>query len=241
MSVGAPPPIAPSPFRRDYWANVAEALYLKQIVAFVGANLTLVGVLLYAYVSSVGILYCEALYYWIGINPLQFFDASDFLLAGLRHPFALIAPALYALSYIAFAVIGGTLWAFTSWLGSRAPDNFAIRLLRTFRPVSLRFSLFYALFIFVFVALAVPLGTAFFAQSCGSPVTIQLHADASAGQTTDTPLHMIIVGSTQKVLLLRAPDNNRFMALPYDSISQISAGKDETRDVGNALFCIALQ
>ena len=93
MSVAAPPPKAPSPFRRDYWDSVAESLYLKRIVEFVGGNLTLVGVLLYAYVSIVGILYCEALYYWVGINPLHFFDASDFLLAGLRHPFALIAPA----------------------------------------------------------------------------------------------------------------------------------------------------
>jgi hypothetical protein len=68
-------------------------------------NWLLLGALLYAYVTTIGIIYSYAIFIKIGINPLSFYDTADFLLAGLRHPAALVIPVVLALINVVFAYL----------------------------------------------------------------------------------------------------------------------------------------
>ena len=71
----------------------------------VAGNVALVGALLYAYVAYVGLVYCVALYWMIGINLINLFEPTDFLLAGLRHPIVLVLPVIFIGYYWCFSLV----------------------------------------------------------------------------------------------------------------------------------------
>jgi hypothetical protein len=64
-------------------------------------------ILLYGMICVVGVFYDETVYYLKGVNPLLYFDVSDFLLSGLRHPLIFLTPIV---SVILIGLLG-------IWLG----------------------------------------------------------------------------------------------------------------------------
>jgi hypothetical protein len=67
--------------RSRLWREVAE---------FLSENPTLAVTASYVYLTAVGLLYSASLYFWFGINILDYSEVADFLLGAFKNPYALL-------------------------------------------------------------------------------------------------------------------------------------------------------
>jgi len=196
-------------------------------------------------VCGMGIIYDNAIYYLTGVNPLLYFDLSDFLLSGLRHPVVLVIPTL-----LVFPII------------------FVHVALLHHKHYAVGMSLIYG---FAFLAAFVtPIFTAYMKiPDCGQYISIR-----SSKETSSTSFDGLLYGSTSKFLFVakephsssqsvvspfewRKPEPNtnpipiaspteqqplKFEAIFLDNVHQIRF--HNTRFMarpGNDLFCVVFQ
>lgn len=220
---------------------------------FVLEHLALVGVALYAYVTLVGLAYSEAIYWRIGINPLNYFGPTDFLLAGLRHPGALILPpTLLLISYASTIMV----WlpsllmvkvffaCFGSRLASRYPRIFDpqvgsklesfVRLWAYFNLFAVTLEALAGLFLVPFLAVkAVP--------KCHQPVQISLRADAVGEKKAAIQQKIIIIGSSQTMLFAIDQKTHLYTAIPTDTVASINARGPAKQQFLEKVACTVLQ
>ncbi len=177
----------------------------------VAGNVALVGALLYAYVAYVGLVYCVALYWMIGINLINLFEPTDFLLAGLRHPIVLVLPVIFIGYYWCFSLVAFGRTKEVSSLSHRRHIN-------VFMLGTVVFG--------VLPALLLPIGASYYvglhAHDCGQPVQNYLRKDSLGEQEPGKPLLRSIIGSTQKFLLLAEVQSDpAYSVLPVESVAEI--------------------
>jgi hypothetical protein len=78
-------------------AGPATVPPLRRTIVYIEEHRVFIGVLFYLYATLIGLLYFLALYWVTGINLFNFFELTDFLLAGLRHPVLLLLPIIFSL------------------------------------------------------------------------------------------------------------------------------------------------
>jgi hypothetical protein len=81
----------------------AAWLRLRSTFRWVVENWLIVSILLYVYVTIVGLAFAISFQLKTGLDSLYFYDPTDFLLAGLRHPAALAIPIII---FLLFLIIG---------------------------------------------------------------------------------------------------------------------------------------
>lgn len=188
---------------------------------YVEGHFVLVGVLLYAYVTLIGLLYSEYLYLKIGLSPFLFFEPSDFLLAGLRHPVALSVPIIVSIVNFIWMVLFFYVPVFglvTTFF--HEPSE---RLKHVLLRLNIAFSLLSALVVMIFmpfIAVQITIGEEIKPQ-CGEPVQIYLRKEAVGEKEAASPLSRTIIGSTQKMLLLKDTDKQAYGAMPIDVMLRI--------------------
>jgi hypothetical protein len=175
-------------------------------------NVAVVGAILYAYVTYVGLVYSVGLYWIIGINPLSFFETTDFLLAGLRHPVVLVLPVFAAFYYGWFSLV-----ASSESKGVSSPSD---------RRRDIARGLGIAAFVGVLTAVFLPMGASYYvgrhAHDCGQPAQIYLRKDSLGEQQPGKPLSRSIIGSTQKFLLLdEVQSDPAYSVLPIEIVAEI--------------------
>jgi hypothetical protein len=173
----------------------------------VTGNVALVGALLYAYVTFVGLSYSVDLYWTIGFNPLNLFETADFLLAGLRHPIVLVLPVIVVVYMLFFLASSGS-------EGVSSPSD-----RRRNSTVTLKIAVFFGALTAVFL----PMGASYYVvRNCGQPAQIYLRKDSLAEQEPSKPLSRSIIGSTQKFLLLdELQSDPAYSVLPIESVAEI--------------------
>jgi hypothetical protein len=202
----------------------------------------LIYALLYIYVTLIGLLYFLALYWVTGINLFNFFELTDFLLAGLRHPMVLLVLIIVPLFFWIEqnVVVRWVIWCLEYM--DKKPSSTTIPQTHS---ESRKSRLYFALATIVPVALLIlsfiPLFT--IEDKCGAPVRIYLRKDAVGEQQTDKPL-LRIISSTQKMLLLEyvnEPANEPAYGLvPVELVQKIDVQRRPPEDWGHRLACIVL-
>jgi hypothetical protein len=208
----------------------------------------LIYALLYIYVTLIGLLYFLALYWVTGVNLFNFFELTDFLLAGLRHPMVLLVLIIVPLFFWIEqnVVMRWFIW----WLEymDKKPSSMSSTSSTTIpqiRSESRKSRLYFALATIVPAALLIlsfiPLFT--IEDKCGAPVRIYLRKDAVGEQQTDKPL-LRIISSTQKMLLLEyvnePADEPAYGLIPVDLVQKIDVQRRPPEDWGHRLACIVL-
>lgn len=242
MVIIPPAPQVPAPAGCPPPAVSLRPLLRRRLMSsyrYVEENLVFIGVLLYAYVTFVGLLYSEALYWKIGINPLSFFEPTDFLLAGLRHPVALTIPVI-----ILILDLLSTLILFLPALWVVKKKALPAQLARQLERVN-RFFLYFNLGSSVLVALlALFLTPAIAIQTidqCGQPVRIYLRKEAAGERETANPLSRTIIGSTQTMLLLQDADKHAYGVMPVDVMREIIPNGRSAQDSTLRVVCAVFQ
>jgi hypothetical protein len=216
--------------------------YGTAIYHYAEQHLGLIGVILYAYVSAIGLLYSQSLYWVIGINPLDFFETSDFLLAGLRHPIALVLPAVIFISDAAFSLLLflPVLSMTPLWKKAGVPDRLVDRF-RRLNQILFHLQLGYAIVATVMFTLMMPVLAAAMVDQCARPVLVHLRKEAAGDEKSAPPLARAIVGSTQKFLFLENPADKTYSAMPIDIVSQVVPDAPSKRSLPERLACLAIQ
>lgn len=78
---------------------------LKSIARYSLQHPALMLTLAYVYVSAIGVAYTSALFSTFGINILDFAETTDFLLAALRQPVALVLSAVLAAVWVGYLLL----------------------------------------------------------------------------------------------------------------------------------------
>jgi hypothetical protein len=220
---------------------------------FVLEHLALVGVALYAYVTLVGLAFSEAMYWRIGINPLNYFGPTDFLLAGLQHPGAVILPPFILLLSYAWTIL---LWLPSVWtvkkffvrygsgLASRYPVVFAPQIgSRAERLV--RQWVYFNLFAVTLEALAglflMPFMSVEAVSECHQPVQISLRADAVGEKQAAISQKFVIIGSSQTMLFAIDQKSHLYTAIPTDTVASIGASQPAKQQLLKKIACTVMQ
>lgn len=100
----------PSPARKSSSEARPEARFSQALLAIWKYALekpAAIVSILYIYVSLVGLLYNVSYFYWFNINVVQFYDVTDFILACLRNPPALLVPiiTIFLLAIVGMVVL----------------------------------------------------------------------------------------------------------------------------------------
>jgi hypothetical protein len=192
--------------------------------------------------------------YWrIGINPLNYFGPTDFLLAGLQHPGALILPPVILLSSYVWTIV---LWLPGLWIGrvffvrfgsgltSRYPVIFApkigsrieslVRLWLYFNLFAVTLEALAGLFLMPFLAVkAVP--------ECHQPVQISLRADAVGEKQAAIQKKVVIIGSSQTMLFAIDQETHFYTAIPTDTVASVGASQPSKQQFLEKITCTVLQ
>ena len=145
---------------------------IRQLFLYIQENHAYMFGILYLVVCVMGIIYDNVIYYRTGVNPLLYFDLSDFLLSGLRHPLILVIPILlvFPIIFVHVALLHHTHYA----VGMSLTYGFAF-----------------------LVALATPIFTAYMKiPGCGQHISIHF------GKESSRPFDGLLYSSTSKVLFV---------------------------------------
>jgi hypothetical protein len=161
--------------------------------------------MLYLFICFQGVIYDDAVYVKTGVNPLLYFDVSDFLLSGLRHPIIFLIPTILT---VAIIVLGTMLGLHDT---------------RAYYAIS-------AVLLFCIAGLISVHAANYKMEYCGQDVWIEFN-EKSASPTSQSK--WMIYGSTNKVVFVepredsKTPDNIVNGAVP-NKIKQIEAVPFET-------------
>jgi hypothetical protein len=152
---------------------------IRQLFLYIQENHAYIFGILYLVVCVMGVIYDNAIYYRTGVNPLLYFDLSDFLLSGLRHPLILVIPILlvFPIIFVHVALLRHKHYA----VGMSLTYGFAL-----------------------LVALATPIFTAYMKiPGCGQHISIHFGKESSG-----TSFDGLLYSSTSKVLFVaEEPDS----------------------------------
>jgi hypothetical protein len=221
-------PSHPAPLPRPLWYGLGAAYQ------YVVDHLVLAGLFLYAYVTLIGLLYSEAVYWTIGINPLDFFEPTDFLLAGLRHPVALTIPVVIFIFYVGLLLIMDLP---TSWLRKRFHPAEPDAVESAFRNLVFRLTVFYGIVAALVAAIFIPTLAMMTFDDCSQPVNIYLRKEVAIEVQPTKALSRTIVGSTQRMLLLKDTQANTYAAMPLEVVAEIVHGTQPKGDTSMRIIC----
>jgi hypothetical protein len=162
------------------------------------ANYALVGTLLYGFICVAGVFYDNTIYYYKSVNPLLYFDISDFILSGLRHPIIFLIPVLLAILII---IIGAVL---------------------KFSKGDLKIYYILSILLITITTLVMSYYAAKYKiNNCGQDIVIHL-----TQATTSTPKEVMLYGSTSKVIFVENKEDavypDKAVAIPFDGIQRIT-------------------
>jgi hypothetical protein len=208
----------------SWWGNKVKEFFLE--------NPTLVLSLLYLYVTALGIFYSAALYTRFGINIFDYSEISDFLLAALKNPWALVPAGI-----LVFGVLVARAYE-TLLLPARPRSNNgrdaaeAPAELRRRKELERYHARSYILVqvivyatVFVLFSLVTPYLLAGFKASSikdGETAAVDVRYrsfSGSAGQVTEPGLALI--GATQKVIFFYDVDDERTLVVPQAQLVSI--------------------
>jgi hypothetical protein len=70
-------------------------------------NYAIISAILYIFICFLGVIYDDTVYVKTGVNPLLYFDITDFLLSGLRHPIIFLIPTIVTIGIILVGTVLG--------------------------------------------------------------------------------------------------------------------------------------
>jgi hypothetical protein len=175
---------------------------ISRALTYVRSNPTYVGTLLYLTICFLGLVYNQTVFAITGLNPTLYFDVSDFILSGLRHPVVLVTPIVLA----GFVVAGRDLLL-------RHKDNIGKKITR-----------YVGYFVAVFVAGCVPILTAYLkVPACGQEISINFDNENSG--TPNADWSWLLYGTTSKFIFAAHEVDDKqlkYVAIPFDKISKMT-------------------
>jgi cytochrome bd-type quinol oxidase subunit 2 len=184
------------------------------------ANPTLVLSLLYIYATALGMLYSRFFYGKFGINVFDYSEISDFLLAALKNPFAILLAGFLAL----LAIVYGVVWVkLTKTDETHSEDE-----RRRVGVLSSKTVILTGLFLLISILWGCVLTLEDAASRAASSikagetpsVDVRYRSfKGSAGQITVPSLRLI--GATQKAAFFYDADDKRTIVIPQSQIVSI--------------------
>jgi hypothetical protein len=215
-------------------------------------NWLTVSILLYVYVTVIGLAFAISFQLKTGIDALYFYDPTDFLLAGLRHPAALVIPVVVFLLFLIFGLIYQFMYTLLLWFIERYkkynPDiakNKHINIILKKLTYTVRGWFYLEFYMNLLVLLGLIVFVPFLAmqyfETCGQSASILLRADAIGEADAGKSLSGTIVGSMHTMLLLENNNGGDFRAIPMDGIREVIVSKSSPRSNIAKLGCMLIQ